>query len=115
MGIQEVLKKGTVEKLTVENRISLEIRAVNDLLTEIAKNSSMAVYGEKEVIDAINMGAVEKLLILDTVVPTKDMINHMEIVENMKGEVIVISSQHEGGEQLKSLGGLAAILRYPLS
>lgn len=115
VGIQEVLKKGTVEKLTVENRISLEIRAVNDLLTEIAKNSSMAVYGEKEVIDAINMGAVEKLLILDTVVPVNDMIKHMKIVENMKGEVIVISSEHEGGEQLKSLGGLAAILRYPLS
>ena len=75
----------------------------------------MAVYGEKEVIDAINMGAVEKLLILDTVVPAKDMIKHMEIVENMKGEVIVISSEHEGGEQLKSLGGLAATLRYPLS
>ncbi len=39
-GISEVLKKGTVEKLTAENRVALEMGAVNNLLTQIAKNSS---------------------------------------------------------------------------
>lgn len=115
VGIHEVLKKGTVEKLTVENRIAHEMMAVNDLLTEIAKNSSKVVYGEKEVINAVNLGAVEKLLVLDSVVPKEGISKHMETVENMQGEVVVISSQHEGGEQLKALGGLAATLRYSLS
>ncbi len=39
VGIHEVLKKGTVEKLTVENRVASEMVAINkNLLEEIGKN-----------------------------------------------------------------------------
>jgi protein pelota len=44
-GIAEVLKKGTVEKLTSENRVAIEMGAVDNLLTEIA-NSEEAPCGE---------------------------------------------------------------------
>ena len=113
-GISEVLKKGTVEKLTSENRVAFEMSAVNNLLTEIAKNSSKVVYGLKETKNAINLGAVSQLLILDTKVASESMGEAMDMVENMKGEVMVISSEHEGGKQLESLGGMAAILRYEI-
>ncbi|MDO5848461.1 MAG: mRNA surveillance protein pelota [Methanobrevibacter sp.] len=115
VGIGEVIKKGTVEKLTVENRVANEIMAVNDLLTNIAKNSSKVVYGLQQTKDAVNMGAVEKLLVLDLEIPKNNLESIMEIVENMSGEVVVISSEHEGGQQLESLGGVAAILRYAIS
>lgn len=115
VGINEVLKKGTVEKLTVENRVASEMAAINELLEEIAKNSSKVAYGEKETIQAINAGAVEKLLVLDNIIASKDLGQYMELVENMKGEVMVVSSQHDGGKQLESLGGIAAILRYAIS
>ena len=39
----------------------------------------------------------------------------MDMVENMKGEVMVISSEHDGGKQLESLGGMAAFLRYEIN
>ena len=39
-GINEVLRKGTVEKLTSQNRVAFEMGAVNKLLEEIGKNSS---------------------------------------------------------------------------
>lgn len=113
-GISEVLKRGTVEKLTSENRVAFEMGAVDKLLTEIAKNSSKVVYGLKETKKAINLGAVSELLILDTKVASEGMGNEMDMVENMKGEVMVISSEHEGGKQLESLGGMAAILRYEI-
>ena len=115
VGIHEVLKKGTVEKLTVENRVASEMFAVNSLLEEIAKNSSKVAYGVKECSEAINLGAVDKLLILDNMVATNNLGQQMDMVENMKGEVMVISSEHDGGKQLESLGGIAAILRYALS
>ena len=114
-GISEVLKKGTVEKLTSENRVALEMGAVDNLLTEIAKNSSKVVYGLRETKKAIDMGAVSQLLILDTKVASENMGDAMDMVENMKGEVMVISSEHEGGKQLESLGGMAAILRYEIA
>lgn len=114
-GIAEVLKKGTVEKLTSENRVALEMGAVNNLLEQIAKNSSKVAYGVKETKMAIDLGAVFKLLILDTKVASENMSEAMDMVENMKGEVMVISSEHEGGKQLESLGGMAAILRYQIA
>ena len=114
-GVNEVLKKGTVEKLTSENRVAIEMAAVDNLLTQIGKNSSKIAYGLKETKTAIDMGAVSQLLILDTSVAKNNMGEAMDLVENMKGEVMVISSQHEGGKQLESLGGMAAILRYEIN
>ena len=114
VGIAEVLKKGTVEKLTSENRVALEMMAINNLLSEIGKNSSKIVYGLKETKNAINLGAVSQLLILDTIVAGENMGDLMDMVENMKGEVMVISSEHDGGKQLESLGGMAAVLRYEI-
>lgn len=61
------------------------------------------------------MGAVAQLLILDTKVAGENMGDMMEMVENMKGEVMVISSEHDGGKQLESLGGMAAVLRYEIA
>ena len=113
-GIAEVLKKGTVEKLTSENRVAQEMAAMENLLTEIGKNSSKVAYGIKETKHAVNLGAVSQLLVLDTQVPKDDMGDTMDMVENMKGEVLVISSQHDGGKQLESLGGVAALLRYEI-
>ena len=115
VGISEVLKKGTVEKLTAENRVALEMGAINKLLEQIGRNSSKIAYGLKEVKNAINMGAVSELLILDTKVASENMGDLMDMVENMKGTVMVISSEHEGGKQLESLGGMAAILRYEIA
>ena len=114
-GISEVLKKGTVEKLTSENRVALEMGAINNLLEQIAKNSSKVVYGPRETKNAINLGAVDQLLILDTKVASENMSEEMDMVENMKGEVMVVSSEHEGGKQLESLGGMAAVLRYEIA
>ncbi|KZX12056.1 mRNA surveillance protein pelota [Methanobrevibacter filiformis] len=114
-GIQEVLKKGTVEKLSSENIIAIEISKVNEVLEEIAKSSNKVVYGKKDTIYGVNIGAVDKLLVIDKIVRSEGLENIMEQVENTSGEVTVISSEHDGGKQLESLGGIAAILRYPLN
>ena len=114
-GVSEALKRGTVEKLTSQNRVAIEMGAINELLAEIGRNSSKVAYGLKQCRDAINMGAVSRLLILDSKVASENMGDDMEMVENMKGEVMVISSQHEGGKQLESLGGMAAMLRYEIN
>lgn len=115
VGISEILKKGVIKKLMVENRVSVEMMAINEFLKELSKNSSKITYGIEQTTNAVNMGAVDRLLILDALISNNDLYNLLEIVENMSGEVMVISSEHEGGKQLNSLGGIASILRYPIS
>lgn len=115
VGIQEVLKKGTVEKLTTENRVAFEMKDINNLLKLLSKNSGLVVYGLSQTKNAINMGAVKKLLILDVYMKDDNIEKLMDLTENMGGEVTIISNEHEGGKQLEALGGMAAILRYPIS
>ncbi|MCK9152425.1 mRNA surveillance protein pelota [Methanobacterium alcaliphilum] len=114
VGIHEVLKKGTIEKITAENRVAWEMSSVNKILVEIAKSSSMVAYGKKQVLNAVNAGAAKELLILDKLVRQEDMEKTMDIVESMGGKVILVSSEHDGGKQLESLGGMAALLRYAI-
>lgn len=115
VGITEVLKKGAVEKLTAENRIAFEMKNINELLELLSKNQSLVVYGINQTKNAINMGAVKTLLVIDDYLKDLNIEKLMTLTENMGGKVIVVSSQHDGGKQLEALGGLAAILRYPIS
>ncbi|MEN4006902.1 MAG: mRNA surveillance protein pelota [Methanobacteriaceae archaeon] len=112
VGIQEVLKKGTIEQIAAEGRIAQEMRLINRVLEEIGKSSNLVTYGKSEVENASNAGAVEILLVLDSMVRREEIEQIMNLVENTGGKVMVVSSEHEGGKQLKALGGIAGILRY---
>ena len=39
----------------------------------------------------------------------------MRNVDKSKGDIMIISSEHEAGKKLNGLGGIAAILRYKLN
>jgi protein pelota len=65
--------------------------------------------------------AVETLLITDVTIRTasieqrKELEELMREVEGKKGKVMVISASHEAGEKLLSIGGIAALLRFPVT
>ncbi|AIF69985.1 mRNA surveillance protein Pelota [Palaeococcus pacificus DY20341] len=115
-GIYEVIRRGTVDRVYHENRVAKEVQLVERVIEEIAKNGLVA-YGLKEVEEAANYGAIEKLLVLDELLrgEHKDKVEQlMEFVRGMRGEVIVVSSEHEGGDKLRAIGGIAALLRYKI-
>ncbi|MCD6171065.1 MAG: mRNA surveillance protein pelota [Thermoplasmata archaeon] len=111
-GINEAIKKGIVEEIYKENRVTKEIKIMERVMEEIAKDGLIA-YGREEVIKAIENGAVEKLIILNSMVRGNEEI--IKKAEKIKADVVVISEWHEGGEKLAALGGLAALLRYKIS
>ncbi|WP_297067520.1 mRNA surveillance protein pelota [Thermococcus sp.] len=114
-GIYEVIKRGTVEKVYHENRVAREVQLVEKVLENIARNNGLAAYGLKEVEEAINYGAVETLLVLDELLKGEHRENIEELMNTVRysrGEIVVVSSEHEGGDKLKALGGLAALLRF---
>ena len=87
---------------------------MNKFLEKIAKSHDYVAYSKNEVKKATDMGAVEKLLVLDEAVRDTSSQQIMNNVENMGGKVMIISSQHDAGKQLESLGSFAAFLRYPI-
>ncbi|MFQ5815567.1 MAG: mRNA surveillance protein pelota [Candidatus Hydrothermarchaeaceae archaeon] len=115
-GVHEVLKRGAVEKVAKESRVSLETTTVERLFVEIAKGSGLAAYGVVEVKNAVAYGAVDKLLVCDTQLRKDSGIDRMmRDVKKTGGDVIIVSTEHEAGERLESMGGIAAILRFRVS
>jgi len=110
-GIQELMKRGMGADVLKESRVAEETELVEKLL-EAVGTDGLATYGPKEVREAAKAGAVEQLLILDSMVREKDVEALMRSVEEARGRVTVVSELHEGGKKLESLGGMAALLRY---
>lgn len=113
VGINELMKAGMGADVLRESSVGSELEAVEELMTQIAKNG-LATYGPNEVMAAAMAGAVDRLLVLDTKVREQDLDDIVRAVESQKGTVIVVSSQHDGGRELAALGGMGAILRYKL-
>ena len=120
-GIEEVIKRPEVREALKQERTAKEMNKVEELFTEIAKNN-LAVYGLKETENASSIGAVKELLITDSFIQKSRSENFysqveriMKTVDKTKGEIQIISSEHDGGQKLDGLGGIAAILRFKMS
>lgn len=121
-GVHEVLKRGAVEEIQEETRIAREAELI-DALTEQIATGEKAAYGPDAVAEAAEYGAVETLLVLDERLrQERDDDGEWEIdadevvttVEQQGGEVVVFSGEFDPGQQLRNLGGIAALLRYRL-
>ena len=111
VGLQEVFKRGLMDKILKSSRISDETDLVEKFLTEIVKEG-LAVYGINETREAVEKGAVQTLLVSDKKVREVDDI--MENAEKMSTKVRIISSAHQSGEKLFRMGGIGGILRYKM-
>lgn len=112
-GIYEALKVGVVEQITIDNRVSVETQFIEKLFEEIKKDG-LATYGEKEVEDALNRGAVERLLISDVLVRAKKGEKFLETARKTHSEFTIINTMHESGKKFEGMGGVAALLRFKL-
>lgn len=112
-GIQEALKTGVGAKVFGESRVGYETRLVEKLLEAIATNRPCA-YGPAEVAEAVEAGAVETLLVSDSVVRNPGIEDLMRAAEAARGAVVLVSRHHEAGQKLEALGGIAALLRFAI-
>lgn len=110
-GVNELIKAGMGSDILRESAVGTEMEAVERLMAEIGKDG-LATYGPNEVLSAAEAGAVETLLILDSKLREQDLDHVVRAVESQKGNLVVVSEQHDGGRELAALGGMGAILRY---
>ncbi|MBI3033219.1 mRNA surveillance protein pelota [Candidatus Woesearchaeota archaeon] len=117
-GIAEVLKRTEVVQALKDDRIIQEMHLVEALKLGIAKDDK-AVYGFKDVQHTAEVGAVAQLLLTDAFIQKLrsegkyHALDHvMKLVDSMQGEIRIISTDHEGGQELQGLGGIGALLRY---
>ena len=119
-GVEEVLKRTELKKVLADARVGKELELMEAVMREVAKNH-LAVYGFEETHQAVNLGAVSELLVVDELIQKmkEDGKFHelqllMKNASKMKAKVHILSGENEAGRKLLGLGGIAALLRYKI-
>jgi protein pelota len=122
--LNEVLKSTKVKKILEEAKFSTEASLMDQFYDRLRKDDGRAWYGTKPVEKAVAEGAVGRgggvLFVNNGFFRSMDVATrkkYVALVDKVKGdggEVRLLSSDHESGKRLESLGGIAAILTYPI-
>ena len=110
-GIHEALKIGVVEHIAKENRVVLETQLVEHLFEEIKKNGNVS-YGFYDVELGLTNGAVDHLLIIDSLVRSEKGENLLHLSQKNQSKFTIINSMHDAGKKLDGIGGVGALLRF---
>ncbi|MGY5854234.1 MAG: mRNA surveillance protein pelota [Candidatus Thorarchaeota archaeon] len=117
-GAKEILYRGVISKAITGLKVETETQLIEDIIAHIAKDDGLGAYGDKEVSTAVQYGAVEDLLVTDIRLreATDKQRNWIDRLiretESTKGKFHIVSTEHPAGDQLQSLGGIAAVLRF---
>jgi peptide subunit release factor 1 (eRF1) len=110
-GMDELVNKS--RDLLVKEEIMEEKEVMGRFFELLAKEPEKVVYGVKEVEKALDIGAVEILLLSENL-DDEDIERYEEKARTFGAEVRIISVDTMEGVQLKDLGKIAGILRYAL-
>jgi len=110
-GLQELLDRS--EDLLHNEEIAIEKNAVQDFFQQFRDDPSKAIYGMDEVNRALEMSAIKILLVSESI--DEDIVLALEEKVVAGGSILrLISTETREGVQLQNLGGIAAILRFPI-
>ena len=111
-GLKELVEKSA--DILSDEAIITERKIMAEFFRLLSQEANKVVYGETEVDKALEMGAVDKLLLSEAL--DDDMVERYEDkAEETGAEVILISTETSEGAQLKDIGRIAAILRFALN
>jgi protein pelota len=119
-GIDEALRSGVLLKAAHQLRVVDETKTMEEVMKRLGKGEGTVTYGLDAVENAVLMGAVEKLVVADTTLRDADETQRLKLedlmhqVEKRNAPITVVSTEHEAGSKLLSLGGIVALLRFPI-
>jgi protein pelota len=118
-GINEALRSGILLKAMKRLRIGEEAEIMEEVLKRLGKGEATVTYGLDHVKKAAKLGAIETLVLADSMLRASSDEQRLRLeevmreVEKKRGSVVVLSTEHEAGAKLISLGGVASTLRFP--
>lgn len=123
--LSEVLQSPAVKTLLADTKYARETKLMDDFLDQLRNETNKATYGPREVESAVDQGAVgrgggvlimsNRLFRSQNVAERKRWVALVDRVRDVEGgEVRILSSDHESGKRLEGLGGIAALLTFPV-
>jgi protein pelota len=111
-GINEVLKRGTLDRVVAESEIIKESQIIQEFFLHLQKDDGLGVYGLDQIKQADDSGAVKVLIVSEDKIREDEVEELAKKVEKKNGQIEIVSRTHDLGEQFHRMGGLGAILRF---
>ncbi|MCI0612923.1 peptide chain release factor aRF-1 [bacterium] len=110
-GLEELLEKS--QDVLAHEDVAEEKKLVSKFLEMLAIKPELVTYGEANTLKALELGAVNTLLLSEALDEQK--IEQFEITAKaFSTEIRIISTETREGAQLRDIGKIGAILRYPI-
>jgi len=117
-GLREALRSGELKEYADELKPIKDSLEVEEFIQEMSKNPEKVALGLREVIKALKMKAVEKILVSESYlwenIADEQLDYLLSEVEHGRVELRVILDGLEASEKIRGLGGIVATLYYPL-
>lgn len=111
-GVHELLRSGKAEEVLSSSIAAREAAEVERLVRALGKEGGAAL-GPEELRGAVEAGAVETLLVLDSKLRDPASTPLLSSAREAKTALLVVRSDGEAGRRLAGLGGMGAVLRFP--
>lgn len=111
-GVHELLRSGKVAEALSGSLAAQEAAEVERLVRSLGKQGGAAL-GPEELKGAVEAGAVETLLVLDTKLRDPAALPLLEAARAARGHLLIVRADGPAGKQLAGLGGMGAVLRFP--
>ena len=122
--LNEALRSPEVTAVVAKAKFRDETRIMDEVMTRVRQNDGRVAYGLRQVAQAVEEGAVGRgggtlmvnnaLFRSDDVATRQQYVGMVDRVHEHGGETHLLSSDHESGKRLDGLGGIAALLTYPM-
>ncbi len=111
-GLKDLLDKS--QDLLSEDEVMTERKNIQEFLETLGKKTNFVIYGFEKTREALKMGAVGKLILIDTMIEDKQLEELSELAETSRTELILVTDKTPEGVQFKGLTGIGGILRFPI-
>ncbi|MGC9210439.1 MAG: pelota family protein [Acidilobus sp.] len=119
-GIYEALRRdSTVKALREVESVEAQV-ILEEFLARVSRDPATVAYTVDDVLQAAEMGAVEKAVIIDEFLYSDDdevrekFTKLVELVESKGGRVVIITRESPASQTVSNMGGVIALLRYRL-
>ena len=110
-GLKELLEAS--QDVLAKEEVAAEKKIMRKFFDTLSRRERMASYGPEHVMKAMKTGAVDTLLLSESL-PEETVEEFEAEAKNYGSAVEIISTETGEGAQLKEFGGVAALLRYEL-
>ncbi len=111
-GLKELVDKAA--DILNDTEVMTERKIIQKFLQTLGKDTNMVAYGYENVNNALDMGAVDTLIVIDNAVTDKQLEELSRKAEESRSTFTLVTDKTPEGVQLKGLTGIGAILRYPI-